>query len=128
MKLPGNLSKRALGEGRQQIGLWCSLPGPYVAEAVAGSGFDWLFVRHGALPGDLLTALNQLQAVPPYVVSAVVRPASNDAVLIKRLLAIGAQTLLIPYVQDAEEAHQAAAATRPIGTLIEDKGSGTRLI
>ena len=40
MQLPANRFKRALAEGRQQIGLWCSLPGPYIAEAVAGSGFD----------------------------------------------------------------------------------------
>ena len=56
--------------------------------------------------------LPQLQAVAPYDVSPVVRPASNDAVLIKRLLDIGAQTLLIPYVQNAREAEAAVAAMR----------------
>jgi 4-hydroxy-2-oxoheptanedioate aldolase len=42
----------------------------------------------------------------------VVRPASNDTVLVKRLLDIGAQSLLFPYVQDADEARRAVAAVR----------------
>jgi 4-hydroxy-2-oxoheptanedioate aldolase len=112
MQLPENAFKRALREGRQQVGLWCSLPGPYAAEAVAGSGFDWLLLDTEHSPGDPLTVLAQLQAVAPYPVSAVVRPASNDAVLIKRLLDFGAQTLLIPYVQNAAEAQAAVAAMR----------------
>lgn len=112
MDLPGNRFKRALREGRQQIGLWCSLPGSYAAEAVAGSGYDWLLFDTEHSPGDPLTVLPQLQAVAPYDVAAVVRPAANDAVLIKRFLDLGAQTLLIPYVQDAEEARAAVAATR----------------
>ncbi len=107
-----NRFKRALREGRQQIGLWCSLPGSYAAEAVAGSGYDWLLFDTEHSPGDPLTVLAQLQAVAPYDVSAVVRPAANDAVLIKRFLDLGAQTLLIPYVQDADEARAAVAATR----------------
>ena len=112
MQLPENRFKRALAENRQQIGLWCSLPGPYIAEAVAGSGFDWLLFDTEHSPGDPLTVLAQLQAVAPYDVSAAVRPASNDTVLIKRFLDLGAQTLLIPYVQSAEEARYAVAATR----------------
>ncbi|TIV89964.1 MAG: 4-hydroxy-2-oxo-heptane-1,7-dioate aldolase, partial [Mesorhizobium sp.] len=63
-------------------------------------------------PGDVLTVLPQLQAVAPYGVSPVVRPAINDPVLIKRFLDIGVQTLLVPYVQNAEEAKAAVAAVR----------------
>jgi 4-hydroxy-2-oxoheptanedioate aldolase len=112
MDLPPNRFKRALVEGRQQIGLWVSLPGSYAAEAVAGSGFDWLLFDTEHSPGDPLTVLAQLQAVAPYDVAPVVRPASNDTVLIKRFLDLGAQTLLIPYVQNAEEARSAVAAMR----------------
>jgi 4-hydroxy-2-oxoheptanedioate aldolase len=42
----------------------------------------------------------------------IVRPAWNDVVMIKRMLDIGAPSLLIPYVQNAEEARRAVAATR----------------
>ena len=44
MELPVNGFKRALAEGRAQIGLWCALPGGYAAEVMAGAGFDWLLL------------------------------------------------------------------------------------
>jgi 4-hydroxy-2-oxoheptanedioate aldolase len=112
MKLPVNRFRQALAEGRQQLGLWCSLPSAYAAEVVAGSGFDWLLLDTEHSPADVPTVLGQLQATAAYDVSAIVRPASNDIVLIKRYLDIGAQTLLIPYVQSAAEAAQAVAAMR----------------
>ena len=56
--------------------------------------------------------LRYLQAVQRGTASSIVRPAWNDLVLIKRYLDIGAQTLLVPYVQNAEEARRAVAATR----------------
>jgi 4-hydroxy-2-oxoheptanedioate aldolase len=107
-----NHFKRALLAGEQQIGLWCSLSSAYSAEVVAGSGFDWLLLDTEHSPGDVQTVLAQLQAVAPYPTSPVVRPAANDVVLIKRHLDIGVQSLLIPYVQSAEEARAAVAATR----------------
>lgn len=112
MKLPQNKFKRALVEGRQQIGLWCSIPSPYSTEIVAGSGFDWLLLDTEHSPSDPITVLSLLQAASAYDVTPIVRPASNDPVLIKRFLDIGAQTLLIPYVQSEAEARAAVAATR----------------
>ncbi|MGH8286721.1 MAG: aldolase/citrate lyase family protein [Steroidobacteraceae bacterium] len=112
MELEINRFKAALRKGRQQFGLWCTLPGGYVAEAIAGSGFDWLLFDTEHSPADPLTVLQPLQAVARYPVAAVVRPASNDAVLIKRLLDLGVQSLVIPYVQSAAEARAAVASTR----------------
>ncbi len=112
MEMPRNTFKAALREGRSQLGLWSSLPGAYVAELLAGAGYDWLLLDTEHSPGDPLTVLPQLQAVAPYPTAAVVRPATNDAVLIKRFLDLGAQTLLVPYVQTPEEAAAAVAATR----------------
>lgn len=112
MELPVNRFKQAIAAGQSQIGLWCSLPGSYVAECVAGAGYDWLLFDTEHSPGDPLTVLAQLQAVAPYPVSPVVRPAANDPVLIKRFLDLGAQSLLIPMVNTAEEARAAVAATR----------------
>jgi len=110
--LPQNRFKRAILSGQQQIGLWVSLASPYSAEMVAGSGFDWLLLDGEHSPNDPPLLLAQLQAVAPYPVSAVVRPAWNDTVLIKRYLDIGAQSLLIPYVQTASEAQAAVEAVR----------------
>ena len=112
MDIPLNAFKRALARNQQQIGLWCTLSNPYLLELLAGSGFDWLLIDTEHSPADVTDVLPQLQAAAAYPVSAVVRPASNDAVLIKRLLDLGAQTLLIPYVQNAEEAARAVRSVR----------------
>jgi len=110
--LPVNRFKQALKDGQQQIGLWNSIPGPLVAEALAGCGFDWVVIDTEHAPTDVPDVLGMLQAMAPYPVSAVVRPADNDPVLIKRLLDFGAQTLILPYIQSAEEAQAAVAAVR----------------
>src|ERR1051326_1541592 len=94
MDLPKNPFKHAIRAGRQQIGLWVSLANAYGAELVAGSGFDWLVLDGEHSPNDPTTIIEQLQAVSAYPVSAVVRPAWNDKVRIKRYLDIGAQSLL----------------------------------
>lgn len=113
MMLPANRFKRALRERRQQIGLWVTLSTAFAAEAVAGAGFDWLLLDTEHSPGDVLTVMGQLQALSGFPdVAPVVRPASNDPVLIKRFLDVGAQSLLIPYVQSPQEAAQAVAAVR----------------
>ena len=88
------------------------MPGGYIAELLAGCGYDWIVFDTEHSPVDLASVLSQLQAAAPYPVSAVVRPASNDTVLIKRVLDLGAQTLIVPYVQSAEEAKAAVAAMR----------------
>jgi 4-hydroxy-2-oxoheptanedioate aldolase len=112
MDLPTNEFKRALAAGRQQIGLWASLANPYTTEIVAGAGFDWIVLDGEHSPNDPISILPQLQAAAPYPVMPVIRPAWNDTVLIKRYLDVGAQSLLIPYVQNGEEAARAVAAIR----------------
>src|SRR5512141_1452157 len=110
--LPQNRFKRAIVAGQQQIGLWVSLASPYSAEIVAGSGFDWLVIDTEHSPNEVDTTLAQLQVCAAYPAMPVVRPAWNDTVLIKRHLDIGAQTLLVPYVQNAAEAERAVQAMR----------------
>lgn len=112
MEMPKNAFKQALAEGRTQIGLWSSMPDAYVAEGLAGAGFDWLLFDTEHAPADPITVLPMLQAVNGLGVTPIVRPAWNDPVLIKRFLDIGAQTLLIPFVQSAEEARAAVTAMR----------------
>src|SRR4029077_17617253 len=112
MELPVNTFKRALKGGKVQIGLWCSLSSHYATELVAGSGFDWILLDMEHSPHDLGSGRQQRQAAAPYPTHAVVRVPWNDMVTIKRYLDIGAQTLLIPYVQTEEEAKNAVAYTR----------------
>ena len=110
--LQPNLFKRALKAGRRQIGCWAALASPTAIEILAGAGFEWLVIdaEHG--PNDVHTVLPQLHAAAIGTAHLVVRPPWNDPVLVKRYLDIGVQTLLMPFVQNAEEAERAVAATR----------------
>ena len=112
MDLPQNAFKRALKAGKPQIGLWSSLSSNYTVEVIAGAGYDWLLLDCEHSPNDLESLLTQLQAAAPYPTTPIVRVPWNDMVNIKRVLDIGAQSLLIPYVCSAEEAKAAVAATR----------------
>ncbi|NNU79865.1 4-hydroxy-2-oxo-heptane-1,7-dioate aldolase [Halovulum dunhuangense] len=113
MNLPENRFKARLRAGIQQIGVWNGIPGPHVAEMLAASGFDWIVVDTEHAPAELSDALPALQAIAAYPESAaLVRPAWNDPVLIKRALDLGAQTLMVPMVQSPAEAEAAARAMR----------------
>jgi len=112
MDLPRNTFKHAIAAGKPQIGLWLSLSSSYSAEVCAGSGFDWLLLDTEHSPNEIDMVLGQLQAIAPYPSHPVVRVAWNDAVIVKRTLDVGAQTLLFPFVQSAAEAAAAVAATR----------------
>lgn len=108
-----NSFKAGLRSGRTQIGLWSTLSNGFATEVIAGSGYDWILLDTEHSPGDPLTVLPQLQVIAGYpTVAPVVRPAANDPVLIKRFLDAGAQSLLLPYIQSADEARAAVAATR----------------
>ena len=112
MDLPRNEFKHALKAGRLQIGLWCSLASNMAAEIVGDSGFDWLLLDTEHSPNEIPDLMSQLQAVQRGTATPIVRAAWNDAVLIKRILDIGAQAVLIPFVENVEEAKRAVAATR----------------
>lgn len=112
MDIPKNKFKHAIKSGQQQIGLWCSLSHHFSVEVVAGAGFDWLLLDTEHSPNDIESVFTQLQAAAPYHSHPIVRVPWNDMVTIKRYLDIGAQTLLIPFIQNEEEAKRAVAYTR----------------
>ncbi|MES5323173.1 4-hydroxy-2-oxoheptanedioate aldolase [Alcaligenes phenolicus] len=112
-----NSFKQALDKNDPVIGLWLGLANAYTAELLAGSGYDWLVIDNEHAPNTVPSTLAQLQALAGTPAHAVVRAASDDTVEIKRLLDMGAQTLLIPMVESAEQATRIVAATRypPVG-------------
>jgi len=107
-----NPFRKAIREARAQIGLWCSLCSNVAAEVIADAGFDWILIDTEHAANELPMVFSQLQALVGGTAAPVVRPAWNDLVLMKRLLDIGVQNFLVPYVQTPEEARAAVAATR----------------
>jgi 4-hydroxy-2-oxoheptanedioate aldolase len=112
MQLPLNRFKRALRGPAPLIGFWSSLASTAATEILADAGLDWILIDTEHAPNELPAVADHLRVIMPSPTAAIVRPAWNDPVLIKRVLDIGAQTLLVPYVQSAEEAQRAVAATR----------------
>lgn len=116
MELPPNALKACLGDGGPvQWGMFTSLADPVAAEICAGAGFDFVIVDTEHAPADLRTVLHQLQALGAYPLEPVVRAWNDDRALLKRLLDVGARTLLVPMVDSAEQAAAVVAATRYVG-------------
>ena len=112
MDFPINRFKQGLREGRQLVGLWSSLSSAAATEILCDSGFDWILIDTEHAPNETPMVADQLRAASMGSASPVVRPAWNDLVILKRLLDVGVQTLLVPFVQSAEEAARAVAAVR----------------
>lgn len=112
MELAHNAFKAALKAGRPQLGIWSSLVSPVVAEILGQSAFDWVLFDAEHAPVDLAGLAPLLQACAGGKAHAAVRPPWNDMVMIKRVLDMGAQTVLLPFVQTPAEAAAAVASTR----------------
>lgn len=110
--LAPNRFKEALSSGPAQIGLWLALANPYSTEIVGGAGFDWLVLDGEHAPNHLRSLLSQLQALAAHPVMPVVRPPVGDPVVLKQILDIGAQTVLVPMVESANQARALVAAVR----------------
>jgi 4-hydroxy-2-oxoheptanedioate aldolase len=112
-----NTLKGALRDGRRQIGLWSALCSNVAGEIISNAGFDWIVIDTEHAPNEIPGVLSQLQAMASGTAEPVVRCAWNDTVLIKRILDIGARSILVPFVQSANEAKRAVEATRypPLG-------------
>ena len=107
-----NSLKRDLRAGKKLIGCWSSLSNAITTEALGVAGFDWILLDGEHSPNDVSTFIPQLMALKDSVSAPVVRPTCNDAVEIKRLLDAGFYNFLIPFVESADEARRAVAATR----------------
>jgi 4-hydroxy-2-oxoheptanedioate aldolase len=106
MPVPVNSFKQALANGEMQFGCWIALADAYSAEMMGQAGFDWLVVdgEHG--PNDLRSILSQLQVLAATQAHAVVRVPVGETYMLKQVLDAGAQTVLVPMVESADQARQ----------------------
>ena len=107
-----NSFRADLRAGKLLIGCWCSLANAISTEVLGVAGFDWLLLDGEHAPNDITTLVPQLMALKDSASAPVVRPSWNDTVEMKRLLDSGFSNFLVPFVQSAEEAQRAVAATR----------------
>lgn len=107
-----NAFRQALIARQPLIGCWVSLASPITAEVLGLAGFDWLLLDAEHSPNDLTTLVPQLMALKDSASAPVVRPPQNEPVIVKRLLDAGFHNVLFPFVESAEDARNAVAATR----------------
>lgn len=107
-----NLLKEKLKKGEITIGTVVMLGHPDVTEWLAKIGYDWLFLdaEHG--PMGFETLQRMMQSMNGTNCTPIVRPQWNDAVIIKRILDIGAHGIIVPMVSSKEEAENAVKACK----------------
>jgi 4-hydroxy-2-oxoheptanedioate aldolase len=112
LKTPVNAFKVALASGAPQYGLWLGLADPTCIEIAAGAGYDWLCMDAEHAPFDSKSLLVGLQVAAAYPTHMMVRVAEGSATTLKQVLDLGAQTIVVPMVESAEQARSLVAAAR----------------
>lgn len=107
-----NRFRQDLLAGKSVIGCWCALSNPISTEVLGLAGFDWLLLDGEHAPNDITSFVPQLMALKGSKSAPVVRPPTNEPVVIKRLLDIGFANFLVPFVETREQAERAVASTR----------------
>ena len=106
-----NELKRRLKAGERTLGLWMSIESPIVSELLSGLGFDWFVFDLEHSPLDVYTAQTLMQAMREET-TPIIRVAWNDPVLIKLALDVGTYGVVIPWVNNREEARRAVEACK----------------
>ena len=103
---------RAWRDNRQTIGAWMSIDSGYTAETLAHAGFDWLCLdmQHGVL--DYADAKKMLTAISTTDTIPLVRVPWNEPCEIMKVLDAGAYGVVVPLVNNREEAERAVSACR----------------
>ena len=105
--------KRMMKAGKQGFGTWITVESPMCTEMMSDMGFDYFVLDNEHSPLDMLHIQTLMQAFrPDSKTCPIIRPWWNDMVAIKRALDIGAQGLLIPWINTAEQAKSAVSYTR----------------
>jgi len=112
-ELIGSEFKKQLRAGQPKMGLFLNAHSPTVAEQLAHSGYDWLLVdtQHGPMGYERLSAM--LSGIANGGAKSLVRVGGyDDRPGIQQALDMGADGVLVPYINTAEEARQAVSCTR----------------
>ena len=118
MPAPINHLKTALSNGEVVIGCWMSIGEGYTAEILGRAGFDWLLIDGEHSPNDIRSIRDQVVALASSDSNLVVRVPVGETWIIKQVLDLGVQTILVPIVETADQAHALVSACRypPQGT------------
>lgn len=110
--------REVLDTGKPTIGGWCSIPSAFSAELMGRSGFDWVCIdtQHGLIGYDQMAVM--LQALSITGTPALVRVPWNTPENVMKALDAGAQGVIVPMINNADDARQVVATVKypPLGT------------
>lgn len=112
MAVPHNRFKSRMKNGEAVTACWLGTADPYMASMAGQTGWDLLVIDGEHAPNDIRSILAQLQVLESSDSDVMVRLPVGQTHLIKQVLDVGAQTLLIPMVETAEQARDLVAAVR----------------
>lgn len=107
-----NVLKRRLLAGEQLYGVWLSSASGNVAELLGWAGYDFAIIDHEHGQGSLGDGVHMMRACAMANCPVIVRVPWNDQVYLKRILDAGAQSIMVPMVESAEEAAAVVSACR----------------
>lgn len=111
MKISGDFKKRVLA-GEWLAGTFLNLGSSVTVEVAGLAGYDWILIDHEHGPGGEDTLLHQLQAASATPAFPMVRIAINDTARFKRVLDVGANGIMVPWISTVADAQLAAAGMR----------------
>jgi len=125
MPAPVNLFKKAIQTDAPLFGCWLSLADAGSAEMIGTVGFDWVLIDGEHAPNDIRSIRAQLSALQASSSPVIVRVPVGETWLIKQVLDVGAQTVMVPMVESAEQARELVRACTypPNGTRGVGAGS-----
>lgn len=96
--------KRKLSSNQVTIGSWITFQSDKSIEVLSNFSFDWLCldIEHNLFNHETLLGL--IRTIQYYDKAALIRIDSNDPVIIKKCLDAGADGLIIPMINSAQEA------------------------
>src|SRR5579863_8590847 len=109
----GSEFKNKLRQGVPKLGIFVNSHSPTIAEQLSFSGYDWLLVdtQHGPMNFEKLSAM--LSGISNGGAKSLVRAGGyDDRPGIQQALDLGADGVLVPYINTAEEARQAVSCTK----------------
>ena len=107
-----NELKRRLKAGEQTYGVWTTIESPMVTELLSTLGFDYFVFDTEHSPLDIFQTQTLMQAMRGEGTTPIIRVWWNDLVAIKRALDIGAYGVVIPWVNNKNQAEMAVKACR----------------
>jgi 4-hydroxy-2-oxoheptanedioate aldolase len=107
-----NRLKTRLRNQQPSLGMWLQSADATFAEIAGLAGFDFVIIDQEHGPGTIMAAIAMMRALSATPTTAMIRVPSSDPVYLKRIMDAGAEAVLVPMVESAEEARMVVDACR----------------